>query len=207
VGCACATPTWRGCCCAINVSTEGPSPFFGSLLPSRSAQVVLGRGVRDMLQSRLPEYRTAMAAAVAEFAAVSRWPAAGVDLVYRCTSDLLLHPSAPPGLRRLQHLGTRDGLGRHRTASQRARAEIRRAQLDAALAEYVSERRKQVSRSTPPRDFLDAVVVGCPEEVANRVVSKIYLMLLRPIVEVVGHSVAWAILLAGLHHPTDSAWP
>ncbi|WP_433273705.1 cytochrome P450 [Actinosynnema sp. CS-041913] len=184
----------------------GMSGFFGNALPSRPAQSALGHHVRDMMRSRMPEYRTAVAAAAERFPAVSRWPAAGVDLVYRCTADLLLHPDAPPDLRRLQQQRVRGGLGRQQTFWRRARAELRRRRLVSALVEHVAERRKQ-SRAAQPRDLLDAVIGACPDEVTDRAVTSVYLLLFRSIVGVVGHSVAWSVLSAGLHHPPGSAWP
>lgn len=55
----------------------GRSGFFGDLLPTRSAQVEVGHAVRDVLRAHLPDYRAALASAVAGLPSADRWPAAG----------------------------------------------------------------------------------------------------------------------------------
>jgi cytochrome P450 len=185
---------------------EGMPRFFGTLLPSRSAQVGLGRAVRDTLQARMPEYRDGLAAAVAELPAVSQWPAAGMELVYRCTADLLLHPDAPPRLRRLMEQSVHGGLMiRPPRVRQRAWAEMLRSKLLPAVTEQVRERREEGAGE--PRDVLDAVIGACPNEVTNRAVADLYVLLFRSTVGTVGYSVAWSVLLAGLHHVSGSPWP
>ncbi|WP_158839865.1 hypothetical protein [Saccharothrix deserti] len=44
---------------------DGKSGFFGALLPSRSAQVDVGRAVRDIVRAHVSEYRDRPAVAVA----------------------------------------------------------------------------------------------------------------------------------------------
>jgi len=55
----------------------GASGFFGELLPTRAAQVAIGQAARNILRTRVPEYRDALAGALADLPATSRWPAAG----------------------------------------------------------------------------------------------------------------------------------
>jgi cytochrome P450 len=186
----------------------GMASFFGTLLPSRSAQVELGRAVRDTLRARMPEYRDSLAAAVAELPMVSQWPAAGTELVYRGTADLLLHPHSSPRLRRLMEQAARRGvIIRAPRVRQRAQAEAQRSKLIAALTEQIRDRRRNSDRAGKPRDVLDTVIDACPDEVANRAVVDLYTLLFGSIVGTVGHSVAWSVLLAGLHHPPGSPWP
>ncbi|MEU2791763.1 cytochrome P450 [Streptomyces sp. NPDC007100] len=186
----------------------GMSTFFGSMLPSRTAQVALGRAVRDLLRVHLPSYRRTMAEAVAGLGPVSQWPGAGPLLVYRCTADVLLHPEAPPALRRQLAQAVTAGLtARQPYMRQRARAELLRPKLLAAITGHVRSRRSQSFAAAEPQDVLDAVIGTSPEELADRTVANLYVLLFQSIVGNIGYAVAWSLLLACLHHPPGPPWP
>jgi cytochrome P450 len=190
----------------------GPSSFFGELLPTRALQVDVGHAVRSTLRARLPEYRNALATAVNELPATSRWPDAGATLMFRCVADLLLHPQAAPETRRLMSRAVHGGILFHRPhVWQRARAEILRAKLIAALTAQAGRRRQDhrtTSRDVVHRDVLDAIVSACPPEVSNRAVAELYLMTFRSIVAPVSTSLAWSVLLGYLHHAASNPpWP
>jgi cytochrome P450 len=181
------------------------SGFFGELLATRTAQVAVGQSVRNTLRARMPEYRDALATAVDELPAASRWPTAGTELVYRCLADVLLDPQTPDRTRRLVDRAVSDGVVfRPLHLWQRARAEILRGKLIAAITEQVAHRRH--NQLAEPPDVLDAVLGACPDEL-DRTVAKLYLVLLRSIVAPVSSSLAWSVLLACLHHTADSPWP
>lgn len=184
----------------------GKSGFFGELLPTRTAQIEVGHAVRNFLRARVPQYRDALAAAVADLPAADCWPVAGTTLVYRCLADLLLHPDTPARARRLMDQAVHGGVVfRPPHAWQRARAEILRSRLITAVTEQVVHRREHhVGES---RDVLDAVLGACPDEVADRTAAELYLTLFRSIVAPVSASLAWSVLLACLHHTSDSPWP
>jgi cytochrome P450 len=187
---------------------EGMSTFFGPQLPSRSAQVNVGRAVRDTLRARMAEYREGLAAAVAELPTVSQWPAAGAHLVYQCMADLLLDPHTPSRSRRLLEQAVGGGvLIRAPRVWQRTQAELLRSKLLAAVTEHVRDRREDGIRTGEPRDVLDAVIGACPHEVTDRAVAELYLLLFRSIVAPVSSSLAWSVLLACLHRAPDSPWP
>lgn len=188
---------------------EGMSAFFGDMLPSRSAQVAFGRTVRTMVQAYVPTYCDTLSRAVAELPAVSRWPSTGTGLVYRCAADLLLHPEDAPELRRLMRQAVDIGLLIRRPhAWQRARVELLRPKLKAAVAEQVQARRDADAGAGAgePRDVLDAVIRACPDEVTDRAVADLYGLMFVSIVGTVGYSVAWSLLLACLHAP-GAQWP
>ena len=183
----------------------GMSAFFGDLLPSRSDQVAVGRAVRDLLRARLPDFREALAAAVAELPAAGRWPAAGIAVAHRSVADLLLHPGTPHGLRRSAERAARGGvLIRPPRVWQRARAEVLRGRLLSGVVQEVAERR--ASRTGEPRDVLDAVIGTCPRGLTDQAVAELFVLLFRAIVAPVGCTVAWSVLLACLHAP-GSPWP
>ncbi|MEV6907257.1 cytochrome P450 [Amycolatopsis sp. NPDC051071] len=184
----------------------GRSGFFGDLLPTRAAQVEVGHAVRDVLRARLPDYRTALSSEVATLPAVSRWPATGNRLMYRCLADLLLHPGTPAGPRRWADRAAAVGVVfRAPRPWQRARAEVPRARLLAELTEQVRRRRQH--RDGEPRDVLDAVLSACPDQVADRTVARVHLTMFRAIAAPVAASLAWSLLLACLHHTTGPRWP
>ncbi|MFJ8741581.1 cytochrome P450 [Embleya sp. NPDC127516] len=186
----------------------GLSTFYGDLLPSRPAQIALGHAVRNVLRPRLPEYRENLAEAVAELPAAGRWPETGPALVYRCTADLLLHPSAAPGLRHLLARSVGAGLLiRSPLMRERVRVELLRPRLFAALIEHIGQRRAAGGDPDAPRDLLDAVVGACPENTDDRIVAELYVLLFRSIVGNVGYTVAWTVLLAGLHSAPGAPWP
>ncbi|MFI9204737.1 cytochrome P450 [Streptomyces sp. NPDC053048] len=187
---------------------KGMAPFFGDLLPSRSAQVDFGHAVRNLVRARMPEYRDNMARAVAEMPAVSRWPATGTVLVYRSTADLLLYPHASPTLRSSMEQAVRVGtLIRAPHMWQRARVEMRRPKLKPAVIEEVTARRKEGIPAGEPRDLLDLLIRACPDEITSDALADLYLLMFLSIVGTVGHSVAWSLLLACLHSTPDSSWP
>ncbi|WP_367128169.1 cytochrome P450 [Saccharothrix sp. HUAS TT1] len=183
----------------------GPSSFFGELLPSRTAQVDVGHAVRNVLRSRLPRYREAMASAVAALPGATRWPETGADLVHDCLADVLLHPGAPE-VRGLVARAVRGGVVfRAPRVWQRARAEVLRAKLVAAVTEQARQRREEGVGE--PRDVLDAVLTACPGDLSDRAVAELHLMLFRSIVAPVATSLAWSVLLACLRHTSDEPWP
>ncbi|MGW6333995.1 cytochrome P450 [Nocardia rhamnosiphila] len=186
----------------------GMSEFFGSMLPSRSVQVDFGRAARGVLRTHTPGYRESLAAAVTEMPAVARWPAAGIELVYRCTADALLHPDGSPELRRLLERNARVGALRPARMAQRARAQLLRAALSTVLTEQVRARRSDTGHTgeSEPRDLLDAVIGACPDEVADTTVAELYVLMFRSIVGPLGYSIAWSVLLGSLHSP-GSPWP
>ena len=110
----------------------GMSGFFGAMLPSRAAEIDFGRAARTILRAYTPRFREALASEVLAMPAVTRWPAAGIELVYRCTADMLLHPEGSPALRRLLERNARVGALRPAHMVQRARAQLLRAELSAA---------------------------------------------------------------------------
>ncbi|MFQ6230111.1 cytochrome P450 [Nocardia sp. NPDC002869] len=186
----------------------GMSEFFGSMLPSRSAQVDFGRAARGILRTHTPRYREALAAAAIEMPPVTRWPAAGVELVYRCTADMLLHPDGAPELRRLLERNARVGALRPARMWQRARAQLLRTKLSTVLTEQVRARRGDTGAAagSGPRDLLDAVIGACPDEVADTTVAELYVLMFRSIVGPLGYSIAWSVLLGSLDSP-GSPWP
>ncbi|WP_369199329.1 cytochrome P450 [Streptomyces sp. PU-14G] len=185
----------------------GGSVFFGELLPARGAQVELGRAVRGLLRAGLPRYRAALPEAVATLPPGSRWPDAGTRLVYRCLADVLLHPGTPGGSRELMRQAAHGGVAvRPPHVWQRARAELVRARLVTAVAEEAHRRRRQTAGE--PRDMLDAVLAVCPEaEMSDRKVADLHLMMFRAIMAPVSAALAWAVLLACLHHTRPAPWP
>ncbi|MBB5803123.1 cytochrome P450 [Saccharothrix ecbatanensis] len=184
----------------------GRSGFFGDLLPTRSAQVEVGHAVRDVLRAHLPDYRAALASAVAGLPSADRWPAAGNRLVYRCLADLLLHPGTPAGTRRCADRAADAGVVfRAPRVWQRARAEVARARVIAALTEEVRCRGRR--RVGEPRDVLDALLGACPDDLADRTVARVHLMMSRAVAAPVAASLAWSVLLACLHHTAGSDWP
>lgn len=186
----------------------GMSGFFGSMLPSRSAQVDFGRAARAMLRTHTPAFRESLAAAVIDMPSVTRWPAAGIELVYRCTSDMLLHPDGSPELRQLLERNARVGALRPARMTQRARAQLLRAKLSTALHEQIRDRRRAIGRTAAaePRDLLDAVIGACPDGVADTTVAELYVLMYRSIVGPLGYSLAWSVLLGSLESP-GSPWP
>ncbi|WP_231648490.1 cytochrome P450 [Saccharothrix sp. NRRL B-16348] len=187
------------------VVNDGMSAFFGALLPSRPAQVAVGRAVRDLVRARVPDFRHGLAAAVAGLPADSAWPEAGIDLVHRAMADLLLHPGTPDATRWSLARAARGGvLIRPPRVWQRARAEVLRGRLLAGVAEQVAERRARAA--SEPRDVLDAVLGACPDGMADRTVAELFALLFRAIVAPVGCTVAWSVLLACLH-TSASPWP
>ncbi|MFI1202760.1 cytochrome P450 [Streptomyces sp. NPDC020883] len=186
----------------------GMSTFFGDMLPSRPAQIALGRTVRNVMRAHLPAYRQCLAEAADRLGPVSQWPQAGPSLVYRCTADALLHPGAPPELRRLMVKAVAGGLtARQPHMWQRARVEMLRPGLLSALTEQVRHRRAEGSGAGEPRDVLDAVIGACPEGTTDQRVTDLYVLLFQSIVGNIGYAVAWALLLAYLHHPPGPPWP
>ncbi|MEU0937505.1 cytochrome P450 [Embleya sp. NPDC005971] len=189
----------------------GLSTFYGSLLPSRAAQIEVGHGVRNLIRARLPEYRDNLAEAVPRLPAAGRWPETGTALVYECTADLLLHPAAAPELRRLLARSVRAGLLiRSPLIRERARAEILRVRLLAALIRHIGQRRGEGVDPSGPCDLLDAILDACPPETTDDAVAELYVLLFRSIVGNVGYAVAWTVLLAGLHHAPSTPgapWP
>ncbi|MEV0274947.1 cytochrome P450 [Streptomyces sp. NPDC050610] len=187
---------------------SGMSTFFGDMLPSRTAQLALGRAVRNVMRAHLPAYRECLAEAVAGLGPVSQWPGAGPLLVYRCTADALLHPGQPTDLRRQLAQAVAAGLtARQPQMRQRARAEILRPKLLASVTEHVRGRRAERFRAGEPRDVLDAVIGACPDELADQTVANLYVLLFQSIVGNIGYAVAWSALLACLHHPPGPPWP
>ncbi|WP_327117721.1 cytochrome P450 [Nocardia sp. NBC_01730] len=189
---------------------EGMSGFFGSMLPSRPAQVDFGRAVRAILRMHIPEYCESLAAAVVEMPSVTRWPAAGVELAYRCTADVLLYPDGSPRLRQLLERNARVGALRPARMDQRARAQLLRAKLSTALTEQVRDRRSDTcyTPEAEPRDLLDAVIGVCPDEVTDPTVAQLYVLMFRSIVGPLGYSLAWSVLLGSLHSPGSPwSWP
>ncbi|MEU5092752.1 cytochrome P450 [Streptomyces sp. NPDC021356] len=185
----------------------GKSRFFNELLPTRQTQVEVGHAVRNFLRASLPQYSAELGRAVAELPAVSRWPSAGNMLVHRCLANLLLHPGSTVRTRRLADQAARKGVFFHAPRTwQRARAEVLRAQLISALTEQVRNRRE--SPASEPRDVLDAVLGVCrPAEVTDRTAAELHLMMSRAIVVPISASLAWSVLLACLHHTSDTPWP
>ncbi|WP_433271114.1 cytochrome P450 [Actinosynnema sp. CS-041913] len=184
----------------------GRSGFFGDLLPTRAVQVEVGHAVRDVLRARLPDYRAALTSAVAGLPSVSRWPAAGNRLVYRCLADLLLHPGTPAGTRRCADRAADVGVVfRASRVWRRARAEVARAKVIEALTEQVQHRRRHGVGE--PRDVLDAVLGACPDDLADRTVARVHLTMFRAVAAPVAASLAWSVLLACLHHTAGSSWP
>ncbi|MEU6963667.1 cytochrome P450 [Streptomyces chrestomyceticus] len=187
---------------------SGMSTFFGNMLPSRTAQIALGRAVRDLMRAHLPACRQRMAEAAAGLGPVSQWPGAGPLLVHRCTADVLLHPGAPPALRRQLEQAVTAGLtARQPSMRRRARAELLRPKLLAAIIEHVHDRRAQGSAAGEPQDVLDAVIGAGPEDLTDRTVANLYVLLFQSIVGNIGYAVAWSLLLACLHHPSGPPWP
>ncbi|MFJ1958428.1 cytochrome P450 [Streptomyces microflavus] len=181
--------------------------FFGGLLPSRPAQVDLGRAVRDVVRTHIPAYRDAVTEAAAVLPDVSPWPQSALTLVHRSTADLLLHPDSSPALRELLVRFVQGGLIRSPHLRGRLRAEMLRPKLVAAVTEHIAERRAAGGRADAPRDVLDAVIGACPEEVTDRTVAGLYVLLVVSIVGPTGYAVAWSVLLACLHHRPGSSWP
>ncbi|MEU5259285.1 cytochrome P450 [Amycolatopsis sp. NPDC021455] len=184
----------------------GASGFFRELLPTRAAQVAIGQAARNFLRAGVPEYRDALAGALADLPAVSRWPATASELVYRGLANVLLHPGSSAGPRRLMDEALHGGvMFRPPHVWQRARAEVLRGKLIAAVTEEVASRREgPLERS---RDVLDAVLGACPDALADRTVAEVFLVLFRSIVAPVSSTLAWSVLLTCLHHPSDSPWP
>jgi cytochrome P450 len=184
----------------------GTSGFFGELLPTRAAQVAIGQAARNTLRTSLPEYRDALAGALTELPATSRWPATAADLVYRSLANVLLHPRTSARTRRLMDQSLHGGvMFRSPHLWQRVRAELLRGKLIAAVTEEVVSRRE--SEPGRSRDVLDAVLGACQDDLPDRTVAEVFLVLFRSIVAPVSSTLAWSVLLACLHHPADSPWP
>jgi cytochrome P450 len=185
---------------------SGASGFFGELLPTRTAQVAIGQATRNVLRARVPEYRDVLPRVLADLPAASRWPATASDLVYRSLENVLLHPRTPTGTRRLLDQALHGGvMFRSPHVWQRARAEVLRGKLIAAVTEEVACRRKNPVGYA--RDVLDAVLGAGPDDLADRTVAEVFLVLFRSIIAPVSSTLAWSVLLACLHHTSDSPWP
>ncbi len=186
----------------------GMSTFFGTMLPSRSAQILLGRAVRNVMRAHLPAYRERLPEGAAGLGPASQWPEAGPALVYRCAAGALLHPDAPPALQRLLAKAVAGGFtARQPYMRQRVRAEMLRPGLLAAITEHVRDRRAEGSAADEPRDVLDAVIGACAEGSTDRTVTDLYVLLFQSIVGNIGYALAWSLLLACLHHPPGPPWP
>ncbi|ASF08965.1 hypothetical protein NBRGN_107_00120 [Nocardia brasiliensis NBRC 14402] len=186
-------------------NTDGAG-FFGTVLPARSAQLELGRAVRQVIRSRLPEFRLRLAESVAELPARTHWPTAGTALVHRSTAELMLHPDCAPRLHRaLTRSATAGVLIRPPRMHQRARAELLSAKLFGAVTDQVRDRRA-AAPPDEPRDVLDAVLGACSGEISDRAVADLYVLMFRSIVGTVAYSVAWSVLLGSLHRP-HAPWP
>ncbi|MDJ1133464.1 cytochrome P450 [Streptomyces iconiensis] len=207
---------WGGWCVsdadlALSVLSEpdfnsGRSAFFRDLLPSRAAQVILGRAVRHALDAYAGDYRDNMVRAVAQLPAASPWPVTGPDLVFLSTADFLLRPEADPPLRRMMHQAVHNGLlVRSPHMRRRARAEMMRLKLAEATLAHVRERRRQ-GRPPEPPDLLDTVLHACPAESGDRTVAELYLLLHQSIVRNVGYALAWSLLLPRLHGTSGPPW-
>jgi cytochrome P450 len=184
----------------------GMSGFFRELLPTRAAQVAVGQAARNTVRAHLPRYRTALEAAVEDLPAASRWPAAATDLVYRGLADVLLHPDSSAPTRRLMDQALHGGvMFRSPHVWQRVRAEVLRGKLIGAVVEEVRRRREDPAGES--RDVVDAVVGACPDDLADRTVAEVFLVLFRSIVAPVSSTLAWSVLLTCLHHTSDSPWP
>ncbi|MFD0413821.1 cytochrome P450 [Streptomyces sp. NPDC127108] len=185
----------------------GRSGFFGELLPTRGAQIEVGHAVRDLMRSGVPHYRAALTGAVAALPAVGRWPDTGTRLVHRGLEDLLLHPETPIRTRKLMRKAALGGVAvRAPHVWQRARAEVLRPKLVAALTEEAGRRRKECGGQ--PRDVLDAVLGACPPgETDYRTVAELHLMMFRAVMAPLSASLAWSVLLACLRHEAASPWP
>lgn len=185
----------------------GKSGFFGELLPTRQAQVEVGHAVRNFVRAGLPRYRAELIREVGELPAVSRWPAAGNLLVHRCLEDLLLYPDSRARARGRARRAVHGGVVFQAPHTwQRARAEVLRARLLTALAEEVRHRRRHPVGE--PRDVLDALLGVCSRtEMTDRTTAELYVMMYRAIVVPVSAALAWSVLLACLHHSSDSPWP
>ncbi|TDV56493.1 cytochrome P450 [Actinophytocola oryzae] len=181
------------------------SGFFGDLLPTRAAQIEVGHAVRNFVRDGMPRYRAALPTAVAQLPATDRWPSAGSRLVYRCLAELLLCTEVPAGTRRLANR-TLDGdvMFTAPRMWRRARAEILRGRLVAAVAEEVARRRAQ--RTGEPRDLLDAVLGACRDQTDRRV-AEVHLMMFRAIVAPVGTTLAWSVLLGCGSGADPWPWP
>ncbi|MFD9880873.1 cytochrome P450 [Streptomyces alboflavus] len=185
----------------------GRSGFFGELLPTRDAQIEVGHAVRDLMRAGVPHYRAALTRAAADLPAVGRWPDAGTRLVHRGLEDLLLHPETPARTRELMRRAALGGVAvRAPHVWQRARAEVLRPKLLAALTEEAAHRREDPTRE--PRDVLDAVLGACPPgETGDRTVAELHLMMFRAVMAPLSSSLAWSVLLACLRHRATSPWP
>ncbi|MEU4806304.1 cytochrome P450 [Actinosynnema sp. NPDC023587] len=184
----------------------GRSGFFGDLLPTREAQVEVGRAVRDVLRAGLSDYRAALIPAVTGLPGVGRWPATGNRLVYRCLANLLLHPGTQADTRRWADRAAHAGVVfRAPHVWQRARAEVPRAKLIAALTREVARRRQH--HVDQPRDVLDAILGACPADLPDQAVAKVHLTMFRAVAAPVAASLAWSVLLPCLHHPAGTPWP
>ncbi|MFI9508217.1 cytochrome P450 [Nocardia sp. NPDC052566] len=183
---------------------DGGSGFFGTVLPSRAAQIDLGRAVRRVLRSRMGEFRQQLVSAVAELPVASRWPMTGNELAFRSTADLMLRHNSSPALLRLMGRSARAGLIRPPRIRQRAWAEVLSARLFEAVTEQVRARRE--TSAGEPEDVLDAIIHACPSDIADRRVADLYVLMFRSIVGTVAYSVAWSLLLGGLHRP-GAEWP
>ncbi|MEU4250199.1 cytochrome P450 [Amycolatopsis sp. NPDC026612] len=185
---------------------SGTSGFFRDLLATRTAQVAVGQAARNLLRTRVPEYRDALADAVADLPVASRWPATASDLVYRGLANVLLHPRTPAGTRRLLDQALHGGvMFRSPHVWQRVRAEGLRGKLITAVSEEAGCRREGPAGES--RDVLDAVLGACPDDLADRTVAEVFLVLFRSIVAPVSSTLAWSVLLACLHHTSDAPWP
>jgi cytochrome P450 len=184
----------------------GRSGFFGDLLPTREAQVEVGHAVRDVLRARLPDYRAALVSEVAGLPEVSRWPAAGNRLVYRCLADLMVDADAPAEVRKWSDRAAEVGVVfRAPRVWQRARAEVARDRLLAALTGEVRRRRRHDVGQL--RDVLDAVLGACPGDVEDRTVARVHLTMFRAVTAPVAAALAWSVLLACLNCAAGSPWP
>ncbi|WP_316524770.1 cytochrome P450 [Kitasatospora brasiliensis] len=185
---------------------SGRSAFFSDMLPTREAQIEVGRAVRNLLRSQLPEYRVALAVEVSRLPAASQWPAAGIDLVYRSMRDILLHPESPGHLRDLMDRGVHGGIMfQAPTVRQRIRAEFLRTKFNQAFTEEVARRRKNPAEE--PRDVLDALLATCSESLPDETVSALFGTMYRSSVAPSASTLAWSVLLAFMHHASDSPLP
>ncbi|MEU8544830.1 cytochrome P450 [Streptomyces sp. NPDC048717] len=185
---------------------SGRSSFFSGMLPTRDAQIEVGRAVRNLLRSQLPKYRAALVVEVSRLPATSQWPAAGIDLMYRSMRDILLHPESPEHLRRLMDRGVHGGIMFQAPSTwQRIRAEFLRAKFNPAFTEEVGRRRK--NPADEPRDILDTLVATCSESLPDETVSALFGTIYRSSVAPSSSTLAWSVLLAFMHHTSDSPLP
>lgn len=167
--------------------------FFGTKAGTfgpRSAQIAMGHEGRALVEARLVE--AAPAALVRELGTTSRWPRAGVELMWRLAAPMLAREDRAPQFREaLRDVVAARILNRGAPGGGLVRA-IRRFRYFRAFSR---ERERAPAGAGGARDMLD-VVFGSAGAASDEQLIEIYSSFVFAVVSSLGLTLGWSVLLA-----------